>query len=456
MMLSKAPEKVLVGSFLQASTAGFGGKRMLEMEGLDSEGRLCRITITLTFADRFTREQRWERRYPRNLPVPEQWPFAMRVDQPVRYNLGLRRKPLAHSAVRIRVYALHGVQITAEIVVGSEVKRPLENFEDLDDLAIEFIVHRLDSPLQLPLPGTEPLPGEVLPKYPVISSDKPDLGGVPFSLLFKFQVETRPDGVDITWCITRQVLRLRFTKIKMGDCGIAWYFNPSPKLPKDGSFYNFNDLLHVRICGDIEVKVTNPVRPDEGYNTAPAFGELMNGFRARYEIGFKGKLGTADRYFADPLAAEICAQMIDAGRPAKEHPDLQRDIAGALFFRLEKVACLSQIPAAGEPFEVAKDIAPGNFDAWRNGPPSLIAEFTKLGIDLGIGFVPVIGDAVDFAEFNHALATGEDRWGREVADWEVTLMGLSAIPALGVIFPLVRKGLPLSRSMLASLIRALT
>jgi len=63
----------------------------------------------------------------------------------------------------------------------------------------------------------------------------------------------------------------------------------------------------------------------------------------------------------------------------------------------------------------------------------------EFGVDVGIGIIPIIGDIADYAEFNVALATGKDRWGNEVANWELVLMGVSAIPVFGDLFKVVRR-----------------
>ncbi len=50
--------------------------------------------------------------------------------------------------------------------------------------------------------------------------------------------------------------------------------------------------------------------------------------------------------------------------------------------------------------------------------------------DIAIGFVPVIGDAVDIAEFGNAMMNGTDRWGRRLAGWEKAVMGIGAVLTL--------------------------
>ena len=46
--------------------------------------------------------------------------------------------------------------------------------------------------------------------------------------------------------------------------------------------------------------------------------------------------------------------------------------------------------------------------------------------DVGVGFIPIVGDLVDVSEFVYAAYTGKDKWGNPVATWEIALMGVGA------------------------------
>ena len=46
--------------------------------------------------------------------------------------------------------------------------------------------------------------------------------------------------------------------------------------------------------------------------------------------------------------------------------------------------------------------------------------------DLLVGLVPIVGDAVDVAEFGWALYDGTDRWGRPVTYFDLAIMGACA------------------------------
>jgi hypothetical protein len=46
----------------------------------------------------------------------------------------------------------------------------------------------------------------------------------------------------------------------------------------------------------------------------------------------------------------------------------------------------------------------------------------KMAIDVGIGFIPYVGDAVDALELMYAIKTGKDKWGEPVSNFEIQLM----------------------------------
>jgi hypothetical protein len=48
-------------------------------------------------------------------------------------------------------------------------------------------------------------------------------------------------------------------------------------------------------------------------------------------------------------------------------------------------------------------------------------------IDMTIGFVPIVGDLVDIAEFIYGVASGEDKWGNKLTSFDLAVMGLVAI-----------------------------
>ncbi len=51
----------------------------------------------------------------------------------------------------------------------------------------------------------------------------------------------------------------------------------------------------------------------------------------------------------------------------------------------------------------------------------------RLYIDLAIGFIPFVGDAVDIADFAISIVTGKDKWGEPVTEVDLAIMGVAAL-----------------------------
>lgn len=53
-------------------------------------------------------------------------------------------------------------------------------------------------------------------------------------------------------------------------------------------------------------------------------------------------------------------------------------------------------------------------------------DFFTMAVDTGVGFIPIVGDAVDAAELLQAVWTGKDRWGRPLTrlDWVLMTAGV--------------------------------
>lgn len=100
---------------------------------------------------------------------------------------------------------------------------------------------------------------------------------------------------------------------------------------------------------------------------------------------------------------------------------------GLSYWNLWEVDSIDQVPAQGSPIE------PGPGWRWvdkvRRVPnsqeQSLALEQTVL--DIAVGLVPVVGDAVDIAELLYGVATGQDKWGRPVTLKDLALLGLGAV-----------------------------
>lgn len=63
-------------------------------------------------------------------------------------------------------------------------------------------------------------------------------------------------------------------------------------------------------------------------------------------------------------------------------------------------------------------------DEYSNNFPDYF--WQKLIFDVGVGFIPIVGDAVDVIEFATALGSGKDKWGEPVTPMTLCLMGLGA------------------------------
>jgi hypothetical protein len=53
--------------------------------------------------------------------------------------------------------------------------------------------------------------------------------------------------------------------------------------------------------------------------------------------------------------------------------------------------------------------------------------FATMMVDVAIGAIPIVGDAVDIGEFLYAFHSGKDKWGFDVNALELTLMGILAL-----------------------------
>ena len=74
----------------------------------------------------------------------------------------------------------------------------------------------------------------------------------------------------------------------------------------------------------------------------------------------------------------------------------------------------------GRLIEVSSEIVP---DSEISGEWALMLADLLVGV---VGFVPIVGDAIDVAEFGWALYDGTDRWGRPVTYFDLAIMGACA------------------------------
>jgi hypothetical protein len=402
------------------------------------------LKVRVTIDDRMKKAKRDRHVFPPLLPLPDDWPFSWRVET-VEADAGFFDVPEAVVAratggegsglitsVTIQVFALPGVQVTVAATDSEGAFQMLDPLEqESGPLRLKVKVERLCRPESLPVPGTPLVNMTLYPGHPVDALEAEE--NAERRALGHFFVQHVENGVDFMWAATQQTLSIRYNRNTRADSGIAYYFNPRPELPRHGDFLDYEDLLHILLVGEgHEVHVTRPVNPrPEDFTGAPRrVAAFLDGPESRI-------------FFADPLAWGRFVELHKGGGAVAEDklPELWRLVTESRFFRLRQLASFDDLPPYGAPFAITakEDIAKQHFEEWLREKPGPFEAFAKLAIDLGIGFVPIVGDAADFAELNLALATGKDRWGEEVKDWELVLMGLAIIPVLGSLFPIARR-----------------
>jgi hypothetical protein len=90
--------------------------------------------------------------------------------------------------------------------------------------------------------------------------------------------------------------------------------------------------------------------------------------------------------------------------------------------------------------------------------PGAFMQWISMALDLGVGFVPIVGDAVDAWELINSFATGNDRWGRPVTNFDRLLMaGGTLLPFVSSSFVkgLGRKAANLVPSLLGGSVNSL-
>ncbi len=345
-------------------------------------------------------------------------------------------------------------------------------------LTVAVRIDKVSRPESLPDPEL-PLDNRLLyPAHPVdlARGDTGRRRDPMLELLGLFLVRHRPNRVDIMWTATRAVLSLELTKPGLQNSGIIYWFNPVPALlPPHGSDASargwpiYDDLLHVHVSGEVTVRLSKPVSPD--FDT-PRSGYLHpDGDRAvtiRDEARLVKQIGPEpdplqtgeiddleEAFFVDPwmwpheftgapAQAVIHAPGAKVGTtlPADRAPRLLRPLADSRFFRLQTHDSVAALPAFGDRASIdeAYDEAGDNVMAYLAEPPWNMPLLGQLGADLALAFLsPGVSDLADYIELNHALATGKDRWGNEVADWELVLMALSIVPIAGAAPAVLRR-----------------
>jgi hypothetical protein len=238
--------------------------------------------------------------------------------------------------------------------------------------------------------------------------------------LMYMTVRHLPNGAEFTWLATQQTLRVTLKEPGDGKSGFSYSLNPLPDFPRteEREFLAFDDLLHIRFCGDVDF-VLLPM-PEAQFNDSRG-----------------GVAEIAGEVFPDPIE---WAKRNNPPYRGSADPALYRPIVESLFFRLERVDRLDELPAAGAVFKVHPDYNIAVNEYGRFLRTTNFTPWAQLVADLVVGSIPLLGDIADFADFNLALRTGKDKWGNEVGNFDLVLMGLAIIPLLGSLFQVFRRG----------------
>lgn len=151
--------------------------------------------------------------------------------------------------------------------------------------------------------------------------------------------------------------------------------------------------------------------------------------RFAFEIDLDGEPGNADR----PLLKIVKTPEVDISIQVPGVPttffgrrlDPGRNLLA--YHAIWEVDYIHQVPPQGAPLVPERN--------WRRvqrvrrvpSPEEVAAELERTVFDIVVGFIPVVGDAVDVSELVYGLITGQDRWGRKLSAGELALMGVGAV-----------------------------
>lgn len=429
-----------------------GGTLNLELPCRDLEG-VFKLNVKVVIYDTFSPTRRAEHVFPSNLPLPDDWPFSYRVEviraEPSPFDFvplgditagfGITGADMV-TTINIRVFALQGVRVVASMARNDGQHTPMDPLrQSSGPLRLNVIIDKLYRPESLPVPGA-PLHSDTLYPGHMVLAVPDDLL---FSMLTRFTVQHVPNGVDITWTGTRQTLSLRLKKPGMAEAGFAYWFNPEPKPRRRDDFIFFDDFLHILVSGEVDIRLAAPVNPPHD-TVRPNSGDVPVFPREEDILGYFVDPLAWEREHTDPVpdnGADPVAGSPDGVRDPDQFNDLLRPVSEARFFRVGTVASAQDLPPFGEPFTVRPedDEAGDNLAHYMREDPFKVPLLAQAALDIGVSFIPIVGDIADFAEFNYAMATGKDRWGREVETWELVLMGISVIPLVGLPFDVVKR-----------------
>jgi hypothetical protein len=291
--------------------------------------------------------------------------------------------------LEIVLVVLRGVKVDVR-VAGADGPDAIEGFPEFLEQAVQQEVLRVQDVKLVPPMGYAIDRDAMFPAYN--TAHLLDFGGAPGrtseirrrTSLANVVVRYVPNGVQFQWLWTKQVLEIRAKDPQSSESGFS--FSVDLDHPGVGSIdfaarNRYERLLNIKVCGAVQIRAS--------FLSSTPF---------------------------DPIRLSAGGAAI-AARTTRE---------SLRFYRIERVKRLGDLPASGEPFRCkAHDstVEIGELD------PDVLS---KVAIDMVIGSIPVVGDLVEIGEFFYAYATGKDKYGDEVDNAQLALMGLGAIlPVVG-------------------------
>ena len=324
------------------------------------------------------------------IPVgnPRRYPFAFQCDEPTQR----RPYPL------IRVVAAPGVSVVMKSF-------PLAWIQSRDTPAFEVI--RVQDPEAIPPmatgvstsaycgreelnppPEIRPLGMATVPPFASI----PSMPG-PANFIVRREPSVTYSDTYIRHPYTGTLYRMRVPALTWNEddnadakARFAYFIDP------DGALGSVRPLLKIVMTGPVEFKwKQGPRRAGDPPETVRALG-LCDAFRVEdfSQVPVQGSDGSAW-----PL-----------------HPERPR-------------RGFSTIPRPTVPIDRIRD-ARTWYPAYAHRDATLREELATALIDLEVGLIPILGDAVDIGEFAYGLLTGKDRWGRTLGVGDLAVMGVGA------------------------------
>jgi hypothetical protein len=106
--------------------------------------------------------------------------------------------------------------------------------------------------------------------------------------------------------------------------------------------------------------------------------------------------------------------------------DLNPQLRLAYWARWE-VDYIHQVPPQGTPIEPSAGWRRLNRVRRIPNPEEQALALQQTVLDLVVGFIPIVGDAVDIAELLYGVVTGEDKWGNPLGPGDLALLGIGAV-----------------------------